>query len=135
MHDQPPEPDGQPSGSWPTVAVQVGNSLYFYAEDAEHGRELWSVHPGMGFYLYAERVPIWEDKRKWIMAPGLSEAVLATYLVLGNKTPLLVARNSIRLSIEPQQADFSSSANRSNHRSVAGRVRTSFSCVRLAYGQ
>jgi ELWxxDGT repeat protein len=101
-----PENGGVYPGSLPTRAVQVGDRLYFFAQDAEHGYELWNVRPERILKINAILVPIWEDAAAWPVAEGVRDLVLATYLVTEGQTPRLVARKAVRLPVEPEFLRF-----------------------------
>ena len=96
-----------PPGSFPTVAVQVGDRLYFFAEDVDHGRELWSVRPHHILNIYASFGLLWEDQLRWPMVESVRDLVLATYLVVEGDTPQLIARQAVRLPAEPEQLRLS----------------------------
>jgi ELWxxDGT repeat protein len=86
------------TGSFPTDAVDVGGTLYFYAKDDTHGRELWQATakgiPMLECYIVV--APIWEDWRQWPV--DRREVVMATWLVGPGTQSRLVSREVVTVS-------------------------------------
>jgi ELWxxDGT repeat protein len=55
------------AGSFPTFGVDVNGQFYFFAEDQEHGRELWRITKSERVLLKCDIVvaPVWDDWRRW----------------------------------------------------------------------
>ena len=86
-------------GSFPTRAVESGDDLFFYAQDATHGRELWRVTGGLGPLMMDCDIvvaPIWVDKRLWVIKDP--EVVVSTWLVVAKEQPRLISREVVKAS-------------------------------------
>ena len=80
-------------GSFPSPAVEAGDALYFHAEDATHGRELWRVTSDAAMpRLECDIVvaPLWDDWRLWIVDER--EVIVSTWLVAPGVRTQLLAR-------------------------------------------
>ncbi|MDQ3289250.1 MAG: hypothetical protein M3Q42_13555 [Pseudomonadota bacterium] len=96
LHNIMPDGSSPYGGSFPTSAVAVGNALYFYAKDADHGRELWQVKGEHGpVLLHCDIVvaPIWDDWRKWVV--DQREIIVSTWLVQPRQRAQLLSRENV----------------------------------------
>ncbi len=58
-------PDPVPNSSAPSNLMAVGNQVYFYAEDANHGRELWRSNGTSAGTVMVEDVRPGKDSSAW----------------------------------------------------------------------
>lgn len=86
-------------GSFPTYAMEVGDSLYFYALDQAHGYELWRVTTGEQLLslkpLHCDVVlaTVWEDWRVWEV--DHREVVVSNWLFGLDARPRLLSREVV----------------------------------------
>ncbi len=96
-------------GSFPTYAVEVGDSLYFYAKDEAHGRELWRVTTGEKLVslkpLHCDVVlaDIWFDWPVW--GVDRREVVVSNWLFGLDARPRLLSREVVT-AVRGKEARF-----------------------------
>jgi hypothetical protein len=103
LKDIVPASEGAYAGSNPTDAVHVGETLYFYAKDNTHGRELWQV-TGKGIPMLECDIvvaPIWDDWRQWPI--DRREVVMATWLVGPGEQSRLLSREVVIVSRDKEE--------------------------------
>lgn len=92
---------GAGAGSWPSYAA-VADGLYFFAEDDDHGRELWADR-GVAIKVFDCHIvvaPIWENWLEWPIDER--EVVIGTWWITDRGESRLISRETV--TVRPDEA-------------------------------